>query len=223
MSITTSAAPPPRAPRPKAAWTASILIGLSIVVALVGALVPAAGSILGPPRSEPLTIAVGELWGPRVRMGEWWRLLSFAVVHGGPIHLGMNMLAAYQFGFAVERRLGTAKFAQITLISCLASASAVLVIAPEVPVVGASGIIFGWMGLLVPLLDRRALGGFAQIILLNVFISFLPHVSWQGHLGGFLGGLACGALIRFAPQRFGTLAPVLVGVFGVVGIVAVYR
>ncbi|GAC1531572.1 MAG: hypothetical protein NVS3B10_26960 [Polyangiales bacterium] len=88
---------------------------------------------------------------------------------------------------------------------------------------GASGMILGWAGLIVPLLSRDNLARFGRFLLLNALISFLPGVSWQAHLGGFVAGLACGLLLRFQGKRFSTLAPVLVGVTTIVALWAAYR
>src|SRR5690242_1500251 len=41
-----------------------------------------------------------------VAHGDWWRLLTAAFLHYGPIHLGMNMLALWWFGQALEHALG---------------------------------------------------------------------------------------------------------------------
>src|SRR5436190_12456513 len=48
----------------------------------------------------------GALFGPLVAQGDWWRLITAAFLHYGPIHLGMNMLALYWFGTVVESAIG---------------------------------------------------------------------------------------------------------------------
>jgi membrane associated rhomboid family serine protease len=46
--------------------------------------------------------------------------------------------------------------------------------------------------------DMRALWG---LIIVNVFITFaVPNISWQGHLGGFLGGGIVAAILVYAPR-----------------------
>src|SRR3712207_2882573 len=40
----------------------------------------------------------GVLFGPAVADGDWWRLLTAAFLHYGPIHLALNMLVLYLFG-----------------------------------------------------------------------------------------------------------------------------
>jgi len=170
-----------------------------------------------------LGVAWGALFGPLVQKKQWWRLISYAFVHGGPLHLGMNMLVAYQMGIPLERRLGSARFAEISLVTCLGGAAGVMLFAPTAVTIGASGMILGWAGLLVPLLSRENLRRFAGFLLLNALISFLPGVSWQGHLGGFLAGVACGLVLRFEGKRFAQVVPALIGATGFLAIWAAYR
>ncbi len=48
---------------------------------------------------EPLDLQVfGAASWPLLREGEWWRLLSYAFVHGTPVHLLMNLLGLFLFG-----------------------------------------------------------------------------------------------------------------------------
>lgn len=154
---------------------------------------------------------------------QWWRLLSYAFVHGGALHLGMNMFVAYQMGPPMERRLGSIRFAEISLITALGGAAGALLLSPERAVVGASGMILGWAGMIVPLLDRKNLAQFGRFLLINALISFLPGVSWQGHLGGFVAGLACGAVLRLRHQAFSTVAPVLVAATALAALAGAYR
>ena len=69
---------------------------------------------------------------------------------------------------------------------------------------GASGAIFGLMGALLVLAYK--VGGDVRGILtwigINFFITFvlISNISWQGHLGGFVGGLACAGVLLYAPR-----------------------
>ena len=48
---------------------------------------------------------------PAVEAGEWWRLLSASLLHGGIIHLGFNMYALYLLGPTLERSICLAQVA----------------------------------------------------------------------------------------------------------------
>jgi membrane associated rhomboid family serine protease len=41
-----------------------------------------------------------------VQLGDWWRPITAAFLHIGPVHLAMNMLALLLFGSELERQLG---------------------------------------------------------------------------------------------------------------------
>jgi len=149
------------------------------------------------------------LFGPRVQAGQWWRVLTTVVVHGGPLHIFFNMMVVVNLGFAVERLLGTPRMAAVSLVSALGAAAMVLAFGFRQPTVGASGVILGWAGALLPVVNQRGRQSLAWLLIQVVVISLLPGVSWQGHLGGFLAGLACGGLLRLGGTRFNRLWPVL--------------
>lgn len=165
----------------------------------------------------------GVLYGPVVANGDWWRLISAAFLHYGPIHLGMNMLALWWFGAAVERVLGRGRYLLLYLVSGLAGSAGALLMTPESLTVGASGAIFGILGAAFVLERQRTYvlgGGAVSIIVLNLaFTLFIPGIS----IGGHLGGLAGGALGILALSRFGRGHAVYgrPGVVGVLGLVAI--
>ena|SRR5437879_1095445 len=68
----------------------------------------------------------GVLYGPLVGQGDWWRLLTAAFLHYGPIHLAFNMFALYWFGSLLEQRIGSAKFLALYLASGLAGSAGAL-------------------------------------------------------------------------------------------------
>ena len=73
----------------------------------------------------------------------------------------------------------------------------------QVQTVGASGAIFGLMGGLLVMAVKVG-GNVSQIgllLLINLVITFtIPGISWQGHLGGFVGGVLVGAALVYAPR-----------------------
>ena len=69
----------------------------------------------------------GSLWGYSVGEGEYWRLVTAMFLHIGPLHLFLNMFFGYGWCSAVERVVGTARFALAYLLSGIgASAISVL-------------------------------------------------------------------------------------------------
>lgn len=131
---------------------------------------------------------------------EPWRLLTAMFVHGGFIHLALNMLALWMLGQTLEPMLGRARYLALYLISGLGGSVAVAVIAPTTSTVGASGAIFGLMAAL--LIIGRHIGanvtGILVILGINfAFTFFGRNIAWQAHLGGLL----IGALIAFIFTR----------------------
>jgi len=134
---------------------------------------------------------------------QYWRLITAAFLHYGPIHLLMNMLALYWFGSLLERRIGSAKYLLLYLVSGLAGSAGALLASPLRPTVGASGAIFGVLGAGLVLERQRdyVFGGSALgIIVINLVLTFsIANISIGGHIGGLIGG----AIAALGMTRFG--------------------
>jgi membrane associated rhomboid family serine protease len=131
---------------------------------------------------------------------EPWRLLTVLFVHGGLVHVGLNMLALWMLGQILEPMLGRSRFLALYLISGLGGSVAAACLAPLTPVVGASGAIFGLMAAL--LIIGRHIGanvtGILVVLGINFFFGvFVGGISWQAHLGGVIAG----ALVAFVYTR----------------------
>lgn len=150
------------------------------------------------------------LFGPLVAAGEWWRVLGTVIEHGGVIHLLFNMSVVYSLGMQLERELGTGRFAAISLVTALGGSAMVLWFNFAQPTVGASGMILGWAGAILPVANQQARKSLGVWLVQIAVISMLPGISWTGHLGGFLAGLACGFLMRTGKKSFWAVLPALV-------------
>lgn len=161
----------------------------------------------------------GQLVG--VAEGDWWRLITATFLHGGLLHLGMNMLVLWFIGPALEDYFGHARYLLLYVVSGLAGSAGALVWSPSVPTVGASGAIWGLMGAALILEWRRiyVFGGQALgLVVINLALTFLiPGISRGGHIGGLIGGAAA-ALVFLALRRSPTLATLAVAGVGVLSV-----
>jgi membrane associated rhomboid family serine protease len=146
------------------------------------------------------------LWMPGgVASGEWWQVITSAFTHVEVLHLGMNMLALWFLGPMLERVLGRIWFLTVYLISALAGSATVMWFSdPTTMTLGASGAVFGLIGALLVITFKT--GGDMRTVLIwlgiNLVFTFTNSgISWQGHIGGLLGGLISVSIIAFAPRR----------------------
>jgi membrane associated rhomboid family serine protease len=164
-------------------------------------------------------VDLGAAEGPKIQAGQWWRLFTCTFLHGGLLHIGMNMYGLYVLGTFAERIWGRWRLLLIYLIAGWAGSCLAMAYPPTfpgtviaVPLVGASGAICGILGALVVWvllagkhlpaeMARRLRNGLFINVALLIGVSLLPMVSWQGHLGGGLGGAAAALVLHF--QRFG--------------------
>jgi membrane associated rhomboid family serine protease len=147
-----------------------------------------------------------------VDLGDWWRLLTAAFLHIGPVHLLLNMLALLVFGSELERQLGRWRFLAVYLLSALGGAVAIQLFGnPVGSVGGASTAIYGLLGGLgvLMLYRRQDMRGLLTLLAINVFISFLPGVSLLGHLGGLVTGAVSAAVVLATRRRPGLQAAAL--------------
>lgn len=138
--------------------------------------------------------------------GAYYQLITAAFTHVQLWHIGFNMLALWVLGPQLELMLGRWRFAALYLLSALSGSVFVYWLAGVHSLtVGASGAIFGLMAALV-LVAYKVRGDVRSLITLvaiNVAITVIGagYISWQGHLGGFVGGLLVGAVLVFAPKQ----------------------
>jgi len=175
--------------------------------------------------SENLLVSFAQI-NRYVAEGEWWRIFTPILLHAAAFHILFNMMALYQLGPTIERRIGASNY----LLLYLACAGVGGVFAFRLgsmgdALVGASGAIFGLFGLWLHAalrawgseFSRRIMGSFGLTLALNAALPLIyPQISWQGHLGGFLAGLLIGeAWYRFPQGRWRPVPPVLVMVASV--------
>jgi membrane associated rhomboid family serine protease len=150
--------------------------------------------------------------------GEYWRLFTVTLLHGGFLHLIFNMYALYLAGSLVEQLYGPRLYLAIYLLSAAAGSVGSYLFGGDIPSVGASGAVFGLFGVLLavsrthhPVLDRRGqmlLGQIGGLILINLLFGFgLAGVGGgidnAAHVGGLIAGLWLGFLL--VPGRVPTL------------------
>lgn len=146
---------------------------------------------------------------------EYWRIITSAFLHGGLMHIFVNMISLWSLGRFIEYAAGSVRMAVIYFVSLVASGFGVIYFsAPDVPTLGASGAIFGLFGALFAIgfklgkpgmqLVRDNLG----ILILNLIITFaVPGISWQAHTSGLLAGFLLTLAIYYPPRR---IAPAVV-------------
>jgi membrane associated rhomboid family serine protease len=160
-------------------------------------------------------------YAPLLTVLEPWRMLTSGFVHSPDSlwHILINIYSIYIFGRIIEPMLGPSRFLALYLISIFGGSAAVLWLSePVVPVVGASGAFFGLMGAYLIML--RAIGDksglLVGLIAVNLAFGFIvPGISWQGHLGGLLAGMAVTAV--YARTRYKSAIAQKVQVLGVIG------
>ncbi len=167
----------------------------------------------------------GVLFGPLVADGEWWRLLTGGFLHGGLLHLGLNMYALWFLGQLLEPALGRVQFALLYFVSLLGGSLGVMLLSPDAPTVGASGAIFGLLGAALVFGRSRGMdvmaSGLGPILLINLAITFLiPNISIGGHLGGLAAGALAAVVLTTLGERRRTL-PVAYAVCVALGVAAI--
>jgi len=181
-------------------WVTMVLVGVCVLVHLLG-----------------ITLLGSNDWGKNsgelVRRGEVWRLLSSAFLHGGEVHLIMNMMGLWAAGSFLEPVLGWRRYLVLyggsALVGSLASA-----LLGQHTSVGASGALWGLMA-----------GGFAllragktifparmavqlrqrllSVLVLNAILSFVPGIDKFAHFGGGAAGFLLVASGLLAPRTVG--------------------
>ena len=183
------------------------------IVALAGMLAGYGASMRG------FLVAVGGFW-PDLLKGATpafagqpvFMFGTTAFLHGGPLHLFMNMVGLLWLGPIIVDRVGKAAFWPIAGLSALGAGGLFAALASSgTPSVGASGVLFGFLGTVAlwEILDRCARrdslmpvvqNGLA-FLAINVALTLASpgNIAWEAHVGGFLAGTLCGFITWHRP------------------------
>ena len=146
----------------------------------------------------------GALYGPAVREGEWYRLLTHMFLHGDIWHLGNNMLTLFCLGNALEHYVGKISFMVLYFFSGILAALGSVVYNTDSPVsIGASGAVFGVVGAMLWLVirNRGRLEGFTGkrmllFVALSVYAGFVDQgVDNAAHVVGLIAGFLLAILL----------------------------
>lgn len=132
--------------------------------------------------------------------------LTHMLLHGGWLHLGMNVATLAAFGAGLEKFFGGRKLVALFVVSGIAGAFAHFALYPAAtnPLIGASGGISGLFGGILMMAHSRGMmdGGKKMLIAfiaiwvgISLFFGFfgMPgqegEIAWTTHIGGFIAGL----------------------------------
>jgi rhomboid protease GluP len=149
---------------------------------------------------------------------EYWRLLAALFLHYGLLHILFNLYALYLLGPALERIIGSIKFAVSYLISGLGSSAGVVLLrvlglTNADQLVGASGCVMGVIGVSAglllrhrqsPLAGRRLRNIIVIVALQTAFDLSTPQVSLAAHLSGLITGVGVGTILASTRCRLTT-------------------
>lgn len=194
--------------------------GLAVILAGIG--LGFVWQAVSPPDVEHL----GALSINAIATNRWSTLLTHMFMHGGVLHLVMNLSALLPFGFIVAARMGPGAAGQLRFIAFYLACGLVAGVAWLVTgagqggaMVGASGAIFGLWGAVLrvrmdggvhPLFSRAVARQLPGPIIANVIVAVafeaanafgggIGGLAWQAHVGGFLFGLLTAGVVL--PRR----------------------
>lgn len=171
--------------------------------------------------SGPVLLRLGAKFGPYIIFGhQWWRLVTAIFLHGGLLHIGMNLWCLFDLGPEVESLFSTPKFIVLYLATGVFGFVLSMFWSPGGLSIGASGSIVGLIGILIGASYhhgtlgkdyRRRLWFWVAYIVIFIFLP-IP-VDNAAHMGGLVLGLALGYVIpegepdtRAAEALWNTLA-----------------
>jgi membrane associated rhomboid family serine protease len=176
----------------------------------------------GIPERSPLISILGLT--PVLLPKQPWTIISNMFVHADFAHILFNMISLYFLGSFLIRAAGERNFLWVFFLggllgNILYSVLGYLVYRgsippllgnPFTPGIGASGGVFAIGGALAVIVPRVPVIVFPipvpvslwVAILIFLFLSFLPGIAWQAHVGGLLLGLVAGLIFRKRRQTY---------------------
>jgi membrane associated rhomboid family serine protease len=185
--------------RSRGTATFGIALVILVITAAVSFVAFSAPSVLDALLLDPFWIQQGQLY----------RLVTVTLVHGGYLHLFLNLYALWVVGPVVESIWGKRLFVLFYVITAIGGSTGSFLFSNAASV-GASGAIFGLVGVILagtmahhPVLDRRARAIVPQLgmfVIINLIFGFVSqagglNIDNAAHIGGLLTGLWLGFVV----------------------------
>ncbi|MCB1373530.1 MAG: rhomboid family intramembrane serine protease [Rhodobacteraceae bacterium] len=190
-----------------------VLLALAGFIALIEVVLSLADAgVILDPSLRLRVFAAGAFWSellyggrPLFGLQPVTMFLSHALLHGGFLHMAMNLTIVLALGRFVSDRYGAASVPTIFVLGAVAGGAAFgLLSRGGFPMVGASGAVFAFLGVWIvwdwrrhraagapvgPVLRRVVVLAGLNVVL---YVGLGGMLAWEAHLGGFLAGLALG-------------------------------
>lgn len=195
-------------------WTFGVLI---VYLAVLGGAFYQYGQVpkmsenpmFGP--SQEVLLLMGAKQASVILAGSWWRFFTSMFLHSGAIHLVIILIFAI-FTSRVERDTGFWRAFFVFLVSGMYGTILSCLLVPELISCGASGAIFGYIGLLFADLfagwrsnpkKGRDLGILVGLTVVGIILGLTPFIDNFNNIGGFIMGLLF-ALMLLPNLSFGS-------------------
>ncbi len=161
--------------------------------------------------SGPSLAVLGSFSGDwAVTNGQYWRFLSFGLLHGGLIHFGMIAYSLYQIGQLIEMQINSTRMLALITLTQISAAFGSFVWyslwkdAPGITTVGGSGWLYGLIGFGIAYFHQMGPGArqmrdslIKWAVIFLVFGFVVKGINNAAHIGGMLAGLA----FAYIPQE----------------------
>lgn len=179
------------------------LIAVNIIYFLISAVL--SGGIFD--IDSRVLVFLGAKYNSGIASGQYYRLITCMFLHGGILHIALNMYSLYAIGPLVERIYGKVKFLMIYFVSGITASLMSYIMSPGISI-GASGAIFGLLGACLVLavkmkkiIGKSFLSNILSVIAINLVIGFgIPNIDNFAHIGGLLGGIVS-SVVAFSGMK----------------------
>lgn len=154
-------------------------------------------------------------FGAKVRFailgGQWWRLVTAGFLHGGLLHIGMNMWVLWDVGAQVEAIYGTARLLVVYFVGSVLG-FLFSTFWSQYLSIGASAGLMGLIGAMIAVgvhhrsaLGQAIRGQYIRWTIYMLIIGILPglQIDNAAHLGGLAGGFGI-AYVAGLPRPAGS-------------------
>ena len=131
-----------------------------------------------------------------ILMGQQWRLVTAGFLHGGLLHIGMNMWVLWDVGAQVEEIYGTIRLLVIYFVGSVLGFVFSTLWSPYLSI-GASAGLMGLIGAMIAVgvhqrgaMGQAIRGQYIRWTIYMLIIGILPglHIDNAAHVGGLAGG-----------------------------------